>query len=218
MSSHVGIATRRQAGRGVRRWAGPVAVAALIAAMALDTTVVGIGSEQDVRDAGFSAAAYGEEMFPQVRDAIVAKAAPAPQLVQALAEDEDAAVARHGTVSGIAPVMAVSFSGTVGEGRSGTYEVDVTGLPDDIRVRVQTGPAITGTELRDAPGTIEFGQFTNQIEYQNAGAALNDAMKAQVLAGLDRESLPGRTISVTGAFRLINPKNWLVTPVELSVQ
>ena len=42
---------------------------------------------------------------------------------------------------------------------------------------MQTGPAINGTDLRDAPGEIKFGQFTNQIEYQNAGAALNNAMK-----------------------------------------
>ena len=83
---------------------------------------------------------------------------------------------------------------------------------------MQTGPAINGTELRDAPGTIEFGQFTNQIEYQNAGAALNDEMKKQVLAGVNTANLNGKTITVTGAFRLINPKSWLVTPVRMSVE
>ena len=58
----------------------------------------------------------------------------------------------------------------------------VEGL-DGIRVRVQTGPAINGTDVRDATGTVEFGQFKNQIEYQDAGSALNDQVKAQVLAG-----------------------------------
>ena len=85
-------------------------------------------------------------------------------------------------------------------------------------MRVQTGPAINGTDLRDATGTIEFGQFTNQIEYQNAGAALNDAMKEQVLADVETAELTGRTISVTGVFKLINPKSWLVTPVALEVR
>ncbi len=83
---------------------------------------------------------------------------------------------------------------------------------------MQTGPAINGTDLRDATGDIEFGQFTNQIEYQNAGAAINDEMKEQVLSGIDTGDLSGETVDVTGVFKLINPNNWLVTPVSLSVQ
>jgi predicted lipoprotein len=83
---------------------------------------------------------------------------------------------------------------------------------------MQTGPAINGTDLRDATGEIKFGDFKNQIEYQNAGAAINNAMKQEVLAGIDTASLPGETVTVTGAFTLVNPKNWLVTPVEISVQ
>jgi predicted lipoprotein len=39
-----------------------------------------------------------------------------------------------------------------------------------------------------------------------------------VLAGIDTASLPGKTVSVVGAFTLVNPKNWLVTPVEITVQ
>jgi ABC-type branched-subunit amino acid transport system ATPase component len=58
---------------------------------------------------------------------------------------------------------------------------------------VQTGPAINGTDLRDATGTIEFGQFTNQIEYQDAGSAINNEMKKAVLAGLDPSALTGKT-------------------------
>ena len=83
---------------------------------------------------------------------------------------------------------------------------------------MQTGPAINGTDLRDATGEIKFGDFKNQIEYQNAGAAINNAMKAAVLAGIDTASLAGKTVTVTGAFTLVNPKNWLVTPVEITVQ
>ena len=90
--------------------------------------------------------------------------------------------------------------------------------PTDVKIRVQTGPAINGTELRDATGTVQFGQFTNQIEYQNAGSALNNEMKQSVLAAIDTNALAGKTVNVVGAFRLINPKSWLVTPVRLEVQ
>ena len=112
----------------------------------------------------------------------------------------------------------MSFTGVVGEGRSGVYNVAVDGLAGETGIRVQTGPAINGTDLRDATGDIAFGDFKNQIEYQNAGAAINNAMKAEVLAGVDAAALEGRTISVIGAFTLVNPKNWLVTPVEITVQ
>ena len=68
------------------------------------------------------------------------------------------------------------------------------------------------------PGDIDFGGFKNQIEYQDAGSGLNRAMSAATLNDLDRDSLPGKTIDVTGVFKLINPKNWLITPVQLEVK
>jgi predicted lipoprotein len=97
------------------------------------------------------------------------------------------------------------------------FKIAIDGMPEGVGVRVQTGPAINGTEVRDATGTVDFGQFTNQIEYQDAGAALNNEVKAQVLGDLDRDKLPGKSIEVVGVFQLINPANWLVTPVLLKV-
>jgi predicted lipoprotein len=91
-------------------------------------------------------------------------------------------------------------------------------VPPEIVVRVQTGPAINGTDLRDAPGDIDFNAFKNQIEYQNAGSGINRAMKKAVLEKIDTTGLKGKSIEVVGAFRLINPKNWLITPVEMSVK
>ena len=43
-------------------------------------------------------------------------------------------------------------------------------------------------------------------------------MKAAVLDGIDTASLTGKSVTVTGAFRLINPKNWMITPVEVAVE
>jgi predicted lipoprotein len=94
----------------------------------------------------------------------------------------------------------------------------VEGMPPEIKVRVQTGPAINGTDLRDAPGDIDFGAFKNQIEYQDAGSGINRAMKKAVLDGIDTVGLTGKTIEVVGAFRLGNPKNWLITPVSVVVK
>lgn len=195
-----------------------VTVAAVIAAIALDTAVVQIGSDADLRQQAFDPDRFGQSEFPRIRDVVQDRAADAASLAAELAADKKAAVASYGTMAGAFPVMPVRFTGTVGEGKSGIFGVNVNGLPDGMQIRVQTGPAINGTELRDIPGDIEFGAFTNQIEYQDSGAGINRAMAADVLSDLDRDALTGKTISVTGVFTMINPKNWLVTPVSLEVK
>lgn len=203
-------ATRRKA-------IAAAAVVVVIAAIAIDTTVVAIGSDADLRQQAFDPDRFGQTEFPRIRDIVRDRAADAATLATELAADKKAAIAAYGTMAGAFPVIAVAFSGTVGDGKSGIFGVEVDGLPDGTQIRIQTGPAINGTELRDISGDIEFGAFTNQIEYQNSGAGINRAMAAEVLSDLDRDTLAGRTISVTGAFTMINPKNWLVTPVSLEV-
>lgn len=188
----------------------------LLAVMAWDTTVMPIGAEEEQE--GAKMACFAEEEFPKIREDVDSRAVDIDELSSAIAEDQSAAGEKYGVSGGIGPIMPVTFTGVAGEGTSGTYEVKADGAPNDLVVRVQTGPAINGTDLRDATGEIEFGQFKNQIEYQNAGAALNDAMKAQVLSDIDTQNLEGKTVTVTGVFQLINPNNWLVTPVDFSVK
>ena len=203
---------------GRSKWIlGAVAVLVL-GAIALDTKVVAIGGDEDLRQQAFNPDRYGVDNFPRIRDAIVERAPDAVQLATEMAAAKKAAMEKYGTATSIGAVMPVTLTGVVGEGKSGIFDVVVEGLPDGTKVRVQTGPAINGTDLRDFPGDIAFGQFKNQIEFQNAGSGINRAMAAEVLADLDRESLPGKTLTVTGAFNLINPKNWLITPVALEVQ
>ncbi len=190
----------------------------MLGAIALDTKVVAIGGEEDLRQQAFDPDRFGVDEFPRIREFVMDRAPEAADLARELAEDKAAATAAYGTMAGAFPVMTVKFTGTVGEGKSGIFNIDVPDMPEGTGIRVQTGPAINGTELRDIVGDIEFGAFKNQIEYQDAGAGINRAMSADVLADLDRDSLQGKTISVTGAFTMINPKNWLVTPVALEVQ
>lgn len=190
----------------------------LLGAMALDTTVVRIGSDDDLRQQAFDPDQFGQREFPRIRDFVLDRAPDAATLANALAEDRTAAIADYGTMAGAFPVLAVSVTGVLGEGRSGIFPVAVDGLPDGMTIRVQTGPAINGTELRDVVGDIAFGDFTNQIEYQDAGAGINRAMSAETLIDLDRDALSGATVSLTGAFTMINPKNWLITPVAFEVR
>ncbi len=190
----------------------------VLAAIALDTKVVKIGSAADLREQAFSPDAYGRKEFPLIQAAIEKKAVDAATLGPAVLADHAAAEKKFGTASSTGTIMPVKFTATVGPGKSGIYDLTVPGLPPAIRVRIQMGPAINDTVLRDAPGNITFGQFKNQIEYQDAGAAINRAMKAAVLSKIDAANLGGKTIEVIGAFRLINPKYWFITPVKVTVK
>lgn len=218
MSAKAAAASPRQTSPGLRRALAGAAVLVLLGAMALDTKIVKIGSAGDVRNAVFSAADYGKSEFPKVRADVETRAADAVTVATAIAKDRATAEKEYGVPAGVGPVISVKFAGVVGEGKSGIYKVAIDGLPDTLTVRVQTGPAINGTELRDATGKITFGQFTNQIEYQDAGSALNNEMKKEVLTKVDTRALTGKTIAVVGAFKLVNPKSWLVTPVRLDVK
>ena len=194
-----------------------VAAVVVVGAIGFDTKVVKIGSEADVRQQAFSPEAYGAAEFPKVKASVEERAAEAVEVGTALVADKDAAGKKYG-VGSVNPVIPVKFTGTVEERKSNYNIIKVDGFPEGMTIRVQTGPAVNGTDLRDATGTIEFGQFKNQIEFQNAGSALNNEMKKQVLEGVDVNNLVGKTVSVTGVFKLVNPKNWLVTPVGLEVK
>ncbi len=190
----------------------------VLVAIALDTKVVEIGSEGDVRQEAFSADQFGEKEFPRIQTFVVEHAVDAATLGPAVLADKKAAASQYGTASSTGAIMPVRLTGIAGEAKSGVYDLKVEGVPADIRVRVQTGPAINGTDLRDVTGDIAFGSFKNQIEYQDAGSGINRAMKKAVLDGMDTASLSGKTMEIFGAFRLINPKNWLITPVKVTLK
>jgi len=219
MSLSADSARVRRGTPGTRWIAIGIAVLVLIVAMALDTKVVVIGSAEDVQPGVFSPEKFGAEQFPKVKGGIEARAVDAQTLATALLADKAAATKQYGMPTGTGGAeFSVKFTGVAGDAKSGVYAMTVSGIPDTISIQLQTGPAIMGTDLRDATGEIKFGQFTNQIEYQNAGSALNKEMKKQILTGIDTANLKGKTVAVIGAFKPINPKKWLVTPVRLEIQ
>lgn len=190
----------------------------VVAAIAADTKIVRIGSQADIRSHGFAPDAYGAEQFPRIQAYVENHAVDAATLGPAVLADKQEAIKKYGTPSSTGAIMPVRLTAVAGEAKSGIYDLKAEGVPAEIHLRFQSGPAINGTELRDAPGDIAFGSFKNQIEYQDAGSAINRAMKKAVLEPIDTGKLTGRTLEIVGAFRLINPKNWLITPVKVTVK
>lgn len=216
--------TGERSGGGARRLLTPrVVLGALailvVAAMALDTTwkkgpvkVTAGGRE------AFSAPKYGRETYPKVSAAITKSAVPLATLVAALRKDQEAASKQYGHAEGSSPpAFATSGEGVAGKVENGLMEVNVAGVPKSTRVSVQVGPALNGTALRDATGTIHFGQFVNQVDYASAGTALNNEVKARVLKGFDAQAANGKRVKFVGGFALLTPSVITVTPVQLQV-
>ncbi|WP_084055377.1 DUF2291 family protein [Carnimonas nigrificans] len=213
MNMTVAPSTIKAPRKGRARWIIGACAVVVLGAIALDTKVVKDG--EDPSQAAVES--FGTTEFPGIAQDVEQRAVEAPELAKAVLTDSTAAGKQYG-VGDFAPVIPVHFVGTAEDVRSGIYTIKAQDMPDQIKIRVQTGPAINGTDLRDATGKIQFSQFTNQIDYQNAGASLNQAMKAEILDKVDTANLTGKTVEITGVFKLINPNNWLVTPVRMSVQ
>jgi predicted lipoprotein len=190
----------------------------VLAAIALDTKVVKIGSQNDIRQEAFSPDTFGQKEFPRIQAFIEQHAVEATTFGPAVLADKKAAAKQYGTASSTGAIIPIKLKAVAGTAKSGVYDLKADGVPADIHLRVQMGPAINGTDLRDAPGDIAFGKFKNQIEYQDAGSGINRAMKKAVLDPIDTKELSGKTLDIVGAFRLINPKNWLITPVKVTVE
>jgi predicted lipoprotein len=197
-------------------WAVAVVVLVLLA---LDTTTRSDRAPRITNGAAaFDAQRYGTRTYPKVVAAVEKKAQPLITLAKAIKADPDAAGKRYGArESASSPYnFAVTGEGVAGKPADSLMPVKVKGLKGTT-VSLQVGPALNGTSLRDVVGFVNFNQFVNQVDYADAGTALNDQVKAKVLKGLDRAGLKGKHVRFTGAFTYLAPTVITVTPVRLEV-
>ena len=115
---------------------------------------------------------------------------------------------------------AVKLSGKVvaadTASRAATIDLDADG-DGKADAKVQIGPAVRGTALRDTLEFVNFNEFKNQIEWAQFGKAFNEKINAALLGPLPRDGLTGKTVTVTGAFPLPSSGQLpLVTPAELT--
>lgn len=151
------------------------------------------------------------------------RAGPFAEVKKAAEADPAAAGAKYGNVRKQANspwTYVVAIEGRIvasnTESRAATIDVDVDndGKAD---ARVQIGPAIRGTALRDALDFVDFNSFTNQIDYAQFGKAFNTHVNDTVLSGLPREGLDGRSVKVLGAYPARGGDLPLVTPARVEI-
>jgi predicted lipoprotein len=141
----------------------------------------------------------------------------------AIAEDPAAAGKQYGKQSGTGSPFAymVKGTGTVtdfdADAPTGPLTVEVPGAngAKAVKLFINTGPVIAGTALRDAAG-IQFGDFTNQIDYANVANAINNRVKTDVITKVPVKDLKGKKVTFAGAFSALAPGSILLVPTELS--
>ncbi|MBB3650055.1 putative lipoprotein [Rhizobium sp. BK619] len=161
---------------------------------------------------------------PEVVPYFEKRAGELKDVMQLAASNPDAAGEKYGNPrkqSSSPWTYAVKITGKVvaadTASRAATLDVDADG-DGKADAKVQIGPALRGTALRDTLEFVNFNEFKNQIEWAQFGKAFNEKANTAFLAAVPRDGLAGKTVTVIGAFPL--PKSGelpLVTPSELKV-
>lgn len=204
--------------RTIRPWMIATLVALVVLVLAaLNVKVVSTADVEAAAAGGFDPIVFADENFDEISGYVDENAVELPALLTDLAGGADES--DFGNTSGASSAFAfpVTFTAVAGTLTEPVLPVTVEGVPAEVTVQVQVGPAINGTALRDVSGTISFNQFTNQLEYQNVGTELNNLARERVLTDFDAAAAAGKTIQVTGAFLRVNPNLVSVVPTAIEV-
>jgi predicted lipoprotein len=117
----------------------------------------------------------------------------------------------------VAVTLAGKIAATNVQSRAGTIDVDVD-ADGKADARVQIGPVMRGTALRDALDFVSFNDFTNQIDYAQFGKAFNTHVDKTITSKLPRDALTGKGVTILGVYPF-GPASQLplVTPAELAL-
>lgn len=152
------------------------------------------------------------------------RAGPFQEVAALSKSDLDAAAAKYGhkEKEGSAPwTFAARVSGTIIKAETASRaayldtDVDGDGVAD---VRIQIGPVIRGTAIRDSLDFVNFNEFKNQIQWAEFGKAFNVHINGLILEKLPREGLEGKKIEALGAYLLPSAgQPALLTPATISI-
>ncbi|MET3857813.1 DUF2291 domain-containing protein [Rhizobium sp. OAE497] len=156
---------------------------------------------------------YFEKRAGELKDVVAAVAAGADQAGEKYGNPKKQASSPW--------TYAVKFTGKVvaadTQSRAATLDVDVDG-DGKADAKVQIGPALRGTALRDTLDFVNFNEFKNQIEWAQFGKAFNEKANTAFLSAIPRDGITGKTVTVVGAFPLPSGSDLpLITPSELTV-
>ncbi len=163
---------------------------------------------------------WSEKVIPYLDQ----RAGPIQEVAALAGSDVDAAGAKYGhkEEQGSAPwTFAAKVSGTVvkaeTKSRAAYLDTDIDG-DGKADVRIQIGPVIKGTAIRDSLDFVNFNEFKNQIQWAEFGKAFNNHLVAVTLEKLPREALVGKKVEAVGAYPLPSKGQLpLLTPATIVI-
>jgi predicted lipoprotein len=196
-----------------------VVAVALAVAMVLNTEFVSGTASAGGQPGAFDPTSFAEDKWPDLITGITDKAVDVAVLAPVADVDPAAAGKEYGQDLGAGSfAFPVKASGTVSGVDATFITLTVPGMPAGDAVRIPVGPALNGAPIRDATGTIKYGDFSNQTDYQEVADALKELSAKKVLAAADPGSLNGKQITVFGATATGGPPNsYLINPVKIEV-
>lgn len=186
--------------------------------------IVPMATSTDGRAAGtFDAHAYAAELWTgKGRSYLIESARPLPEVLAAIARNLDDAGKEYGfrpAAEGAAWTFVVSGEGVIvsknTQSRAGTLIVRIGETDQSAEVTIQIGPVVRGNAVRDALPFVSFKDFTNQLEYADAGKALTALAMESVTLGVASIDA-GKLVAFVGAFSLkAADEKLLITPISL---
>jgi predicted lipoprotein len=196
-----------------------VAVLVLVIAMVADTKFLTTAQSAARQPAQFNAGTYAAKTFPKLVAQIAQKATNITVLAPAVEQNLAAAGAKYGNDLGAGQfAFPVTATGKVTQADENFLVLSVPRLRAKDTVRIPLGIALSGLPVRDATGTIKFGDFEDQSDYQSVANALGLIMKNSVLAPLHPATLKGKRLTVVGAWGSGGPPDsYIIQPVSIKV-
>lgn len=103
------------------------------------------------------------------------------------------------------------------ESRQGFLSVDLEPYDGKPDLKLQIGPIVKGTAIRDTIESIKLSDFANQVLFASISKAFNERTLKDVIGKLDMTTIKDQEITFLGAFTYISADEVLVTPVRVEV-
>ena len=168
----------------------------------------------------FSLTDFAAKNLPLIAANIQEKAIDVAIVAEAADKDIVAAGAEFGRDLGNKSfVFAVKTTAKVKSVDENFIVLDVPGASAQDTFNIPVGLALSGNPLRDVTGTITFGDFYDQTQYQDAASALKDLVRSSIIDKLDLKNITGKTLEIYGAWNNGPLKNvYNIQPTSIVVK
>ncbi|WP_378951288.1 DUF2291 family protein [Pelosinus sp. sgz500959] len=175
------------------------------------------------QDENFDANQFVDSVWDsKVIPAINQKASDMSIVIQATKTDVDEAGKKYGIrsaqegspwnfiVKGKGRVLNVNT-----ESRAGTIDIDLAPYDGKADFKIQIGPVIKGTAVRDSFDFIKYDDFKNQMVFAELSNAFHKKIASNLLAKTDFLGNKGKEVNFIGVFTFMPSQEILVTPISM---